>query len=78
MTAAPAEGERRGRRRRGRAGDGEKTTLKLEAAEGTAFSGPVRIVGTVEGENPLARTASAPTVAAGLVTRALWLTVSGK
>jgi hypothetical protein len=78
MTAAPAEGERRGRRRRGRAGDGEKTTLKLEAAEGTAFSGPVRIVGTVEGENPLARTASAPTVAAGLVTRALWLTVGGK
>jgi hypothetical protein len=75
MTAAPAEGERRGRRRRGRAGDGEKTTLKLEAAEGTVFCGPVRIVGTVEGESPLVRTASAPTVAAGLVTRDLWLTV---
>jgi hypothetical protein len=78
MTEKPPEGERRGRRRRGRASEGEKTTLKLEAAEGTVFSGPVRIVGTVEGESPLVRTATAPTAAAGLRTRDLWITVGPK
>ncbi len=75
MTEKPPEGEQRGRRRRGRASEGEKTTLKLEAAEGTVFSGPVRIVATVEGESPLVRTATAPTASAGLRTRDLWLTV---
>jgi hypothetical protein len=78
MTEKAPEGERRGRRRRGRASEGEKTTLKLEAAEGTVFSGPVRIVGTVEGESPLVRSATAPTAASGLRTRDLWLTVGPK
>lgn len=77
-TAEPADGERRGRRRRGRASEGEKTALKLEAAEGTVFSGPMRIVGEVAGESPLVRTATASTASPGLRTRDLWLTVGAK
>jgi len=74
--AKPPEGERRGRRGRRGASAGEKTTLKLEAAEGTVFSGPLKIVGTVDGETTWLRTATAPTVSAGLKTRDLWLTVA--
>ena len=52
-------------------------TLKLEAAEGTTYNGPLSIIGT-SGEEPQQRSATAPLVRAPFRTPHVWLTVAPK
>jgi hypothetical protein len=71
----PVEQEGR-RRRRNRGNDGPKGTLKLQAAAGTAFSGPVTIVGTLPDGQRIVATAALPGLP--FSTRRLWLTATVK
>ncbi len=52
-------------------------TLKLEASEGTTYTGPMSIVGTA-GEEPQQRSATAPLVRLPFRAPHVWLTVAPK
>jgi hypothetical protein len=71
----PAEQEGR-RRRRNRGNDGPKGTLKIQAPAGTAFNGPVTIVGTLPDGQRVVATANLPGLS--FSTRHLWLTATLK
>jgi hypothetical protein len=71
----PAEQEGR-RRRRNRGNDGPKGTLKVQAPSGTAFNGPVAIVGTQPDGQQIVATAPLPVLP--FLTRHLWLTATVK
>lgn len=71
----PAAEEGR-RRRRNRGNDGPKGTLKIQSPAGTAFSGPVTIVGALPDGQRFVATATLPGMT--LSTRSLWLTAAVK
>lgn len=56
----------------------DAATLRLEAGEGTTYTGPLSIVATAAGDAPQRRPATAPLVQLPLRSPHLWLTVAPK